>query len=143
MSISFNVPSIPHVQSVVFSIRVVLGSNLRDLHIGIRQWWWLEYILISPAQHQLHHSIAKKHHDKNFGAALAIWDWIFGSLHHSEEFDTLKLGIEKNQMEDSHDLKTLYLNPFIEIKHYFNKRFNKLKNKIFKIKITRRLFNAN
>ncbi len=121
----------------------IFGSNLRHSHIGIRYWRWLEYVLISPAQHQLHHSIAKKHHDKNFGAALAIWDWIFGSLHHSEEFDTLKLGIEKNQMDDSHDLKTLYLNPFIEIKHYFYKRFNKLKNKIFKIKITRRLFNAN
>ena len=121
----------------------IFGSNLRHSHIGIRYWRWLEYILISPAQHQLHHSIAKEHHDKNFGAALAIWDWLFGSLHHSTEFDTLKLGIEKNQMDHSHDLKALYLNPFIEIKNYFYTRFKKLKNKLFKIKIARGLFNAN
>ena len=46
--------------------------------------------LISPAQ--LCHSISK-HYNKNYGAALAIWDWIFGSLHHSEETENLTLGL--------------------------------------------------
>ena len=56
----------------------IFGSNLRHSHIGIRYWKWLEYILISPAQHHLHHSVAKEHYNKNYGAALAFWDWIFG-----------------------------------------------------------------
>tara|TARA_B000000557_G_scaffold64376_1_gene50647 strand:- start:736 stop:1755 length:1020 start_codon:yes stop_codon:yes gene_type:complete len=109
----------------------VLGSNLRHSHIGIQYWKWVEYIFISPAQHQLHHSIAKEHHDKNFGAALAIWDWLFGSLHHSVDFETLKLGIEKNQKDESHDLTTLYLNPFFEIKNYFIKNLNLLRKKFY------------
>ena len=54
----------------------VFGSNLRHSHIGISYWKWLEFILISPAQHHLHHSVSKEHHDKNFGVSLAIWDWI-------------------------------------------------------------------
>ena len=107
----------------------VLGSNLRHSHVGIQYWKWVEYIFISPAQHQLHHSIAKEHHDKNFGAALAIWDWFFGSLHHSEDFETLELGIKKNQEDESHELKALYLNPFFEIKNYFVKYFNFMKKK--------------
>lgn len=37
-------------------------------------------ILHSPAHHQLHHSIDPVHHDKNFGFALAIFDWAFGTL---------------------------------------------------------------
>ena len=109
----------------------ILGSNLRHSHIGIRYWKWLEYIFISPAQHQLHHSIAFEHHDKNFGAALAIWDWLFGSLHHSVEFDTLKLGLEKNQKQETHSLLNLYLNPLIEIKNY---TFNKLNKIVFYLK---------
>jgi len=121
----------------------IFGANLRHSHVGIRYWRWLEYIFISPAQHQLHHSIAKEHHDKNFGAALAIWDWSFGSLNHSVEFETLKLGIEKNQTDDSHNLTALYINPFIEIKNYFLKKFKKLKNKIYSINLKRRLFNEN
>ena len=109
----------------------VLGSNLRHSHIGIQYWKWVEYFFISPAQHQLHHSVAKEHHDKNFGAALAIWDWLFGSLHHSVDFETLNLGIEKNQKDESHDLKTLYLNPFFEIKNYFIKNLNLLRKKFY------------
>ena len=119
----------------------ILGSNLRHSHIGIRYWKWLEYIFISPAQHQLHHSIAFDHHDKNFGAALAIWDWLFGSLHHSVEFETLHLGIKKNQHDATHNLKNLYLDPIHEIKkHIFNK-IKKIKNKFNKIILKGRYIN--
>jgi sterol desaturase/sphingolipid hydroxylase (fatty acid hydroxylase superfamily) len=45
------------VNIIVFTFNIA-GSNLRHSHIGIRYWNWLEYIFISPAQHQLHHSIA-------------------------------------------------------------------------------------
>ena len=121
----------------------VLGSNLRHSHIGIRYWKWVEFIFISPAQHQLHHSIAREHHDKNFGAALAIWDWLFGSLHHSVEFDTLELGISKNQKDETHNLKDLYLNPFIEIKNYIFKNFKKLKNKFLSNNNKGRILNEN
>ena len=119
----------------------ILGSNLRHSHIGIRYWKWLEYIFISPAQHQLHHSIAFEHHDKNFGAALAIWDWLFGSLHHSVEFETLHLGIKKNQHDATHNLKNLYLDPIHEIKkHIFNK-IKKIKNKFNKLILKGRYIN--
>ena len=111
----------------------IFGSNLRHSHIGIRYWRWLEHILISPAQHQLHHSIARKHHDKNFGSALACWDWIFGSLHHSIEFENLELGIEKNQKENSHSLSSLYIGPFIEIKNFIIKKFLKNKSKFIEL----------
>jgi len=36
-------------------------------------------VRISPAQHQVHHSVDAKHHHRNFGSALAIWDWMFGT----------------------------------------------------------------
>ena len=101
------------------------GSNLRHSHIGIRYWAWLENILISPAQHQLHHSIDIKHHDKNFGAALAIWDYFFGSLHHSVEIDDLKLGVD-NQERDFNRLSTLYFSPIIEIKNILKKKVQSL-----------------
>ena len=121
----------------------ILGSNLRHSHVGIRYWRWVEYIFISPAQHQLHHSIAREHHDKNFGAALAIWDYLFRSLHHSVEFETLELGIEKNQKDESHNLKDLYISPFIEIKNYFLRKFLKIKLKFSSINLKRRSLNEN
>ena len=119
----------------------ILGSNLRHSLIGIRYWKWLEYIFISPAQHQLHHSVAFEHHDKNFGAALAVWDWLFGSLHHSVEFETLHLGIKKDQKETTHNLRNLYFDPINEIKkHIFNK-IKKIKNKFNKLILKGRYIN--
>lgn len=56
----------------------VLGSNLRHSHIYLRYPGWLERLLISPAQHQLHHQYRTAR--RNYGGALALWDWLFGSL---------------------------------------------------------------
>lgn len=38
-------------------------------------------LFISPAHHQLHHSIDPRHHGKNLGSFLAVFDWMFGTLH--------------------------------------------------------------
>ncbi len=106
----------------------VAGSNLRHSHIGIRYWRWLEYIIISPAQHQLHHSIAERHYDKNFGATLAVWDWIFGSLNHSEDTEQLTLGVKEEGVSEPHSLYTLYLRPIIEIYKVTYANINNLLN---------------
>ena len=112
----------------------VAGSNLRHSHIDIKYWSWLEKFLISPAQHQLHHSLDERHYDKNFGAALAIWDWIFGSLHHSEDIDKLVLGVEDDDL-NPRSVKELYLKPLKEILNIFSESLSSFKSlsKIFKI----------
>ena len=121
------------VNFLVFSFHVA-GSNLRHSHIDIKYWSWLEKILISPAQHQLHHSLDERHYDKNFGAALAIWDWMFGSLHHSEDIDDLVLGVEDDDF-NPRSIKELYLKPLKEILNIFSESISSFKslNKIFKL----------
>ena len=117
----------------------IAGSNLRHSHIGIQYWKWLEYIIISPAQHQLHHSVAIRHHDKNYGVALAIWDWVFGSLHHSVKYETLTIGIKKNQTDKTHSLIYLYLNPIKEIINIFNNNLSSMVKFIKQNSLTKRL----
>jgi hypothetical protein len=63
----------------------------------------------------LHHSVAVQHHDKNFGATLAVWDWLFGSLHHSVETDDLTLGLGQGEPDIDHSLYAMYLRPLVEI----------------------------
>ncbi|MEM7440223.1 MAG: sterol desaturase family protein [Pseudomonadota bacterium] len=100
--------------NVLVFIFHVTGSNLRHSHIDISYWPWLEYLLISPAQHQLHHSIAEEHHDKNFGAALAIWDWLFGSLHLSETEKDLEFGLLPHEASAT-NMVDIYTRPFVDI----------------------------
>lgn len=55
-----------------------LGANLRHSHIWLT-FGPLERWLISPAQHQLHHSAAPEHRDRNFGTTLTLWDRLSGT----------------------------------------------------------------
>ena len=89
-----------------------LGSNLRHSHIKIRYPKIIERIFISPGQHQIHHSTEKKHFDKNFGVAFAIWDLMFGSLAFSENASH-KFGL-RTKFGSKQGVTHLYIEPFKE-----------------------------
>ena len=55
-------------------------ANFHHSHIWISYGPILERLFISPAQHQIHHSTDPRHHNRNFGETLALWDWMFGTL---------------------------------------------------------------
>jgi sterol desaturase/sphingolipid hydroxylase (fatty acid hydroxylase superfamily) len=83
----------------IFSLAFnLLGANLRHSHI----WWsfgrW-EHWLMSPAQHQIHHSAKPAHYDKNFGVMIPLWDKCFGSWLPStgETVEAVGLGIPVRQ----------------------------------------------
>ena len=69
------------------------ASNLRHTHIWLSFGRVLEHVFISPAQHQVHHSIDPRHHNKNYGEVLAIWDWMFGTLYVPSGEEKLEFGI--------------------------------------------------
>jgi len=52
-------------------------------HIG--KMGWLEYIIVTPSQHRVHHAINPEYIDKNLGQILCIWDRWFGTF--QEELD--------------------------------------------------------
>ena len=74
-----------------------VGSNLRHTHIWISWGNFMEHIFISPAQHQIHHSDAPEHLDRNMGSAFALWDWMFGTLVLAGEPKDLVLGLGDEQ----------------------------------------------
>jgi sterol desaturase/sphingolipid hydroxylase (fatty acid hydroxylase superfamily) len=54
--------------------------HLQHTHLWIAFRGALGRVILSPAHHQLHHSQNPAHFNANFGASLAIWDWMFGTL---------------------------------------------------------------
>jgi sterol desaturase/sphingolipid hydroxylase (fatty acid hydroxylase superfamily) len=92
----------------------VLGSNLRHSHIWLSFGNTVENWIISPAQHQIHHSTNPKHFDKNFGTALAIWDRMFGSHIKAKGEQVLSFGVGKHNPDHSSLLK-VYLSPIITV----------------------------
>lgn len=45
----------------------------------------LEYILVTPSHHRVHHASNEKYLDKNYGDVLIIWDKLFGTFAKEEE----------------------------------------------------------
>ncbi|MEL6918079.1 MAG: sterol desaturase family protein [Bacteroidota bacterium] len=47
-------------------------------HIG--KMGWLEYVIVTPSQHRVHHAINPEYIDKNLGQILCVWDRWFGTF---------------------------------------------------------------
>lgn len=90
----------------------VFGANLRHSPIALRYPRALERWLMSPAQHQVHHSNRRAHFDRNYGVFLSVWDRIGGTLCHSVADMRLEYGVSDQSGPDEHRLSTLYLRPF-------------------------------
>jgi sterol desaturase/sphingolipid hydroxylase (fatty acid hydroxylase superfamily) len=68
-------------------------------------------LLMSPAHHQIHHSIDPAHYNSNLGNALAIYDWLFGTLIVPEkESPRLSFGVEEPGV-DPHSVTELLITP--------------------------------
>ncbi len=97
----------------------LVGYNLRHSHI----WWsWgpiFSRIFISPAQHQIHHSSAPEHFDKNLGFTFAFWDGLFGTLYVPEGKENINFGLGAEENEKFSTFWSLYLMPFINLYHNF------------------------
>jgi len=87
--------------NAILYIFSLLGSNLRHTHIKVSYPKTIENILISPFQHQLHHST--KYYDKNYGGYLSLWDNIFGTLQISKDIlqrkEKLHFGVDRENFD--------------------------------------------
>lgn len=67
---------------------------LAPIHLFAQFWYhtqhigklgWLEYIIVTPSQHRVHHAINPEYIDKNLAAIFCVWDRWFGTF--QEELD--------------------------------------------------------
>ncbi|MCC6709977.1 MAG: sterol desaturase family protein [Gammaproteobacteria bacterium] len=100
--------------NIVFALFHLAGANLRHSHV-----WWsfgplVSHVFSSPAQHQIHHSKAPAHADKNFGEVFALWDWLCGTLYvPGREPEALQFGLAGEGAREHRSLWRLYIQPFI------------------------------
>jgi len=92
------------------------GSNLRHsqvwLHFGP-----LEPVFLSPAAHQIHHSVDAAHYDRNFGVCLTLWDRLWKTHYDPrQQKENLRFGLADSPLSDEKQrVWTLYVHPFREI----------------------------
>lgn len=62
-------------------------------HIG--KMGWLEYVIITPSQHRVHHAINPEYIDKNLGQILCVWDRWFGTFQEEQDDIPPQYGVLK------------------------------------------------
>src|SRR6266568_7538939 len=68
-------------------------------------------LLLSPAHHQIHHSVDPAHYNANLGSTLAVFDWAFGTLLlPPRESPHLRFGVV-DEVADPHCLTQLLIAP--------------------------------
>jgi sterol desaturase/sphingolipid hydroxylase (fatty acid hydroxylase superfamily) len=65
---------------IVLAFFFLIG-HLQHTHFWIAFTGFWGRVILSPAHHQIHHSTDPAHFNRNLGSFLAIWDWMFGTLH--------------------------------------------------------------
>lgn len=81
---------------------------------------FLEYFLVTPSHHRVHHGSNIKYLDKNMGMLLIIWDKLFGTFQPEEESEPVRYGLTTN-------IDTY--NPIKMVFHEWKNIFNDLRKK--------------
>ncbi|WP_427452533.1 sterol desaturase family protein [Litorimonas sp. WD9-15] len=120
--------------TVFFMLFNMVGANFRHSHIWISYGPFWSRIFISPAQHQVHHSLAHKHWHKNYGEIFAVWDWMFDTLYVPEDKEFMAFGLstpDGARIEQPYPTALAALiNPFQEAADQFNRSEKSIEIKV-------------
>jgi alkylglycerol monooxygenase len=71
---------------MVTSILIIHGAYSFFTHTRVvGKLGILEYVLVTPSHHRVHHASDEKYLDKNYGDIFIIWDKLFGTFQQEEE----------------------------------------------------------
>ena len=65
----------------------------------IHKMGWMEYFMVTPSHHRVHHGSNPKYLDKNMGMFLIIWDKLFGTFQPelpANTYQPISYGLTKN-----------------------------------------------
>ena len=69
----------------------VSERTLKNGQLGI-----LQYLIITPSHHRVHHAKTPLYLDTNFASVVPIWDWVFGTLQPLKEEVKADYGITRD-----------------------------------------------
>ena len=78
----------------IYSATQIFGILVHTQTVG--KLGWLEYFLVTPSHHRVHHASNVCYLDRNMGMVLIIWDKLFGTFQRELENEPIKYGLTNN-----------------------------------------------
>ncbi|HOA39764.1 MAG TPA: sterol desaturase family protein, partial [Flavihumibacter sp.] len=105
-------PIIGYPAEMISSLLLVHGLYPFFIHTRlIGKLGVLEYVLVTPSHHRVHHTCDAQYLDKNYGDVFIIWDKLFGTFQKEEQAP--RYGI--THPLKSHSLLWQHFHYFIEL----------------------------
>ncbi len=76
----------------------------------------LNYIIVTPRMHGIHHSMIKKEADSNYSVIFSLWDRIHNTVHLNIHQDEIVIGVPSYTNENELTIGMLWKLPFKKIK---------------------------
>ncbi|MBD1262948.1 sterol desaturase family protein [Maribacter polysiphoniae] len=92
------------IPAAIMGVPNIVIAILAPVHLFAQFWYhtqhigkmgWLEYIIVTPSQHRVHHAINPEYIDKNLGQILCVWDRWFGTFQEELEEVPPQYGVLK------------------------------------------------
>jgi sterol desaturase/sphingolipid hydroxylase (fatty acid hydroxylase superfamily) len=89
ISVYFRIYAFLLIPAAMFGVPQEVIAVVGPLHLFAQFWYhtqhiskmgWLEYIIVTPAHHRVHHAINPEYLDKNYGQIFIFWDRMFGTF---------------------------------------------------------------
>jgi len=89
ISVYFRIYAFLLIPAAMFGVPQQVIAVVAPLHLFAQFWYhtqhinkmgWLEYIIVTPAHHRVHHAINPEYLDKNYGQIFIFWDRMFGTF---------------------------------------------------------------
>ena len=80
----------PFLIGVLLSWQPIYLHSATRLQLGPR----LSKLIIDGRFHRIHHSLEKRHYDRNFGAVTPLWDWLFGTAYFPRRDEWPDVGLD-------------------------------------------------
>jgi sterol desaturase/sphingolipid hydroxylase (fatty acid hydroxylase superfamily) len=98
----------------------------------VKKSGWLEYVMVTPSHHRVHHGKNQPYFNKNFSGTFVIWDKIFNTF--QEELDDQIVIFGVDNINTSYNPVVVNNTPFIKL--FSNKYLNQTKSKNIEINIS-------
>ncbi len=90
--------------AAIIGLSPVVIAFILPIHKFTQVWYhtrqigklgFLEYIIVTPSQHRVHHALNPIYIDKNFSAIFNIWDRLFGTFQEELDSEPVVYGISR------------------------------------------------
>ena len=104
ISVYFRIYAFLLIPAAMFGVPQEVIAVVAPLHLFAQFWYhtqhihkmgWLEYIIVTPAHHRVHHAINPEYLDKNYGQIFIFWDRMFGTFQQETPAITAVYGVTR------------------------------------------------